>query len=196
MKVLCRFAQAVACGLLVACLAPASFGALELRMAPVTISPTQQPGPVDVEFFIFWDGNGTNQISSINFEVNALPVGLTLPNNPAPFDPLGFSAGGAGLVSVLDRSVAFTRLAGNVPDLAAGNNLLTRLTFEASTRNIFNVGLTLIEAQQGNALLGQTVDITAQFTGATGGTIVVPEPSSVALLGLVSVGGFCFRRRR
>ena len=195
MKVLCRLAQVFACGLLVACLAPASFGALELRMAPRTETPNQLPGPVEVNFFLFWDGNGINQLNSINFEVQT-PASVTLPDTETPPDPLGFAAGGgfSGFRDVRANSVAFARTVGNVADLAAGETLLTTLTFQTTQEGIFNIGLRLVEASQ---IDGQNniVDITSQFTSVSGGVIVVPEPSSMALLGLVSVIGLARRRR-
>lgn len=190
MNLLFRATQVVTCALLVAGFSPASYGALELRMFPDLVT-APAPGAVDVDFVIRWDGVGNNLISSIVFDLS-MPAQLTLPDNLTLPDPLGFTANNNGDAVVRGNSVTLARITGNVV-LQEGNNLLTTLTFQASSFGDFPVGVVLFEAARDEPLS----DISSQFVAVTGGTIsVVPEPSSLALLGLVSIGGFCSRRRR
>jgi hypothetical protein len=188
MKVFCRLAQALAWGMMVACLAPASFGALELRMAPQSFAPNGLPGPVDVDIFVFWDGNGNNGITGIVFDVT-VPATVTLENTETPPNPLGFGQG-----RVLNNVVGFQEF-GADKLLAAGDNLLTSLTFQTTATGVFPIQITLTEATRGGALNAE--DITGQFTQtSSSGVIVVPEPTSLAFLAILAFSGASVRRRR
>lgn len=192
MRVSFLLSQAFILAVLIASQATATFAGLSLRLNPADLIKLG-PGPLnaDIGVLINWDGAGTNLISGINFDVT-IPANITFPDAVltagTSANPFSFSN-----ANVTARSVAFANVTGNVAPLAAGDNLLSTLRFNVNTTfGDFPIGLTLVSAQSGSNF----VNITNQVT-ATGGTLrVVPEPSSLALLSLVTASGFVWRRRR
>lgn len=169
--------------------------ALSMRLDAADLNPgTSGPGVFDVDVFINWDGNGSNALSSVSFDVST-PAGVTLPDetfnagSPPPFkNPFNFNLGG-----VVSNSVGFTNFL-SPPDISleVGDNRLTTLSLNVSaTAGTFPIGLTLVQAT-GTGF----ADISGDFTAVSGGDLnVVPEPSSFALVGSL-FAGVCFRRRR
>ena len=195
MKVSKIAGQLICAALCVVCAAPLASAGLTLKLNPADLIK-QGPGPLaaDVGVLINWDGTGTNLLSGINFDVS-LPANVTLPN-PGPGEaipnPMNFQ-----FSSLLDRSLAFGGL-DNVAALVAGDNLLTSLRFNvAAAEGDFPIGLTLVSAQQGSVVGMTFQDITSQFT-TTGGTLrvtAVPEPTALALLGIVPLATLHRRRK-
>ena len=152
------------------------------------------PGPlaVDVGVLVTWDGVGDNVISGLDFDVN-LPGAVTLPDGNLS-DPLQF-----GVALVTANAVSFLKLAGDVAPLIQGDTLLTTLRFEvADLAGDFPIGITVVNANKGSPFANNVINITNQVS-SVGGTLsvsAVPEPSSLALLGVASLAGFGWRRRR
>lgn len=191
MRISLLLPQAMIVAVLAASQAASALAGFTIKLNPNDLIK-QGPGPLtaDVGLFINWDGTGTNLISGINFDVT-LPAAVTLPDTTlvagTPANPLSFSN-----ANILARSVSFANIAGDVAPLAAGDNLLTTLRFNVTANfGDFPIGLIPVIATTGSNF----TNITNQVT-ATGGTLrVVPEPSSLVLLSLVTASSVLWRRR-
>jgi hypothetical protein len=149
------------------------------------------PFIANVDVLVRWDGIGANAFSGVDFDVTT-PAGVRLLDDAAPPNPLGF-----GFVVVGGGSASFASFNSDIQPLTAGvDKALTTLSFEVTPiEGSFPLGLAVTYAQSGTNAAIQ--DITGQFSTVPGNlNVAVPEPSSLALLGVVSLAGFGWRRRR
>lgn len=195
MKVKTGLVSALAFGWLCLGLVATSQAGLTLKYDPVGLTQSNSAGVTpfiaQIDVLVGWDGAGSNTFSGIDFDV-ITPAGVELQNNPTPSNPLGFQ-----FASVNFGVASFSSLSGDVAPFVAGvDKPLTTLSFSVTpVEGTFPLGLNVTFAQQGAGAAVQ--DITPQFSSAPGSLVVaVPEPSSFALMGAVSLAGFGWRRRR
>lgn len=172
------------CCFIVSGMAKVSSAAIEFRMESAAGAT-----PITTNIFLVWDGNGSNQISAIEVDlITPDPASITIRSDANPPNPLNF-----GLRGINNGALAFSNAlnGGNIA-LQAGDNLLTTVTFDITRFGVYPIGLILSGAFRGDLL--NLVDISSEVT-LTPGVIGIPEPSSMALLGLLVTGGCQIRRR-
>lgn len=194
MKLQTGLLTALAFGWLTLGLVSTSQAGLTLKYNPANLIKTGSvPLTAEVDVLVSWDGLDSNTFSGLDFDI-VTPAGVTVRDNATPSNPLGFQ-----LATVVLGSASFVSFGGNVAPFVVGvDKTLTTLSFDVAAEGVFPISMNVTYAQSGAAGVGPGIqDITNQFSSVPADLVVaVPEPSSFALMGVVSLAGFGWRRRR
>ena len=172
------------------CLGPVSISQAGLTLKYGSGLAATSPGPFLVDVVISWDGTGANSFSTVDFDVT-VPAGVTVLDNPTPYNPLNFQ-----FASIASKAVSLVNFAGDVTTLTPNTDTtLTRMSFNVpSTGGSFPLGFSITGITRGQF---GAENVTSQVSSVPANLVVaVPEPTSLGLLGVVSLAGFGWRRRR